>query len=167
MSRYHLAALLVSIVCLLSVAPLVHGSTVASGFGHTCAVTPSGGVRCMGDNNYGQLGDGTTTSRLIPTDVMGLRSGVVAVAAGNFHTCALLANSEVWCWGANSQGQLGAANGQSQSAPAYVGADAIKIAANAAHTCAVLTTGQVECWGLNADGQIGDGTTTNRLSPVP
>ena len=62
---------------------------VAAGGAHTCAVTSAGAVWCWGDNGYGQLGDGTTTTRLTPVAVSGLGSGVAAVAAGGYHTCAV------------------------------------------------------------------------------
>src|SRR5713226_1528776 len=70
--------------------PLDGVALVAAGGDHTCALSQAGGVECWGDNTYGELGDGTTLSRLKPAPVLHLSSGVAAIAAGSNHTCALL-----------------------------------------------------------------------------
>lgn len=82
-------------------------AAVAVGTSHSCAVTLSGAVKCWGYNVHGQLGDGTTVASQVPVDVVGLSSGVVAVAVADRHACALLATGAVKCWGDNSTGQLG------------------------------------------------------------
>jgi alpha-tubulin suppressor-like RCC1 family protein len=86
------------------------GSGVAAisvGLDYACAVTSAGAARCWGANNEGELGNGSTTGSLAPVGVSTLSAGVVAISAGNDHTCALLSGGGVQCWGDNPWGQLG------------------------------------------------------------
>jgi len=92
---------------------------IAVGGNHTCAVTVAGGVVCWGNNDFGQLGDGTTGAHNLPVAVPGL-SGVAAIAAGSNHTCALLKSGAVYCWGLNGKGQLGNGNTTDSSKPVDV-----------------------------------------------
>ncbi len=82
-------------------------SAVVAGAAHSCALTTGGGVKCWGANSAGQLGDNSTTQRPTPVNVSGLTSGVVAITAGQFHTCAVTTAGVVKCWGSNASGQLG------------------------------------------------------------
>jgi alpha-tubulin suppressor-like RCC1 family protein len=136
---------------------------------HTCAVTDAGAVECWGFNRFGQLGDGTTVDRPTPVRVEGLPGGVLAVAAGGLHTCALTRARTVECWGFGKTGQLGNGSTKGRLAPVPVRGlrDVRAIAAGDSYTCALMASGRVECWGWNANGQLGDGTTRTRLTPVP
>ena len=141
---------------------------VAARGGHTCALLATGSVSCWGDNEFGQLGDGTTTNRSAPVKVAGLGSPVQAVAAGSDHTCVLLADGSVSCWGWNAYRQLGDGTTMNRSAPVKVVAlhSAVQaVAAGSDHTCVLLADGSVSCWGRNGDGQLGDGTTTDWSGP--
>jgi hypothetical protein len=82
-------------------------AAIVAGNRHTCALTTGGGVKCWGDNTFGQLGDSSTDYRNAPVDVTGLASGIAAIAAGQYHTCAVTTLGGVKCWGNNEAGALG------------------------------------------------------------
>jgi alpha-tubulin suppressor-like RCC1 family protein len=136
---------------------------------HTCALTTGGGVKCWGAAGFGALGDGTTTNRSTPVDVVGLSSGVAAVGAGDFHSCALMVSGRVKCWGDNAFGELGDGTTANRLMPvdvAGLGGRAKAIAVGSGHTCALTTAGGVRCWGYNGAGELGDGGTGHRPTPV-
>lgn len=142
---------------------------VAGGMLHSCAIVAGGAVRCWGSNEYGQLGDGTVLQRLSPVPTVPAITGATAIAAGSFHTCALVAGG-VKCWG---RGDVGGALGHGSTVNSSSAVDAIApgsgvtaIAAGDLHTCAVFGSGTVKCWGDNTHGQLGDGTTTSRNTPT-
>jgi alpha-tubulin suppressor-like RCC1 family protein len=142
---------------------------IASGYLHSCAVTAGGGVKCWGDNQNGQIGDGTTTRRHIPTDVIGLSSGAVAVAVSHHTSCALLASGGVKCWGYNDHGAVGDGTSTTRLSPRWVSGMSTGVAAISGgvyHFCAVTTLGAAKCWGLNDQGQIGDGSVSRRYAPA-
>jgi alpha-tubulin suppressor-like RCC1 family protein len=154
----------------LVVAGLTHRvQGIAAGEAFACALTRSGRVWCWGDNRHGELGDGTKATRERPVSVVGLGSGVVAIALGYLHACALTRAGVVECWGYNRYGQLGDGTTTDRLVPVRVSglASVAAISAGGGHTCALTRGGAVMCWGSNRYGELGDGTTTRRPSPVP
>ncbi len=142
---------------------------VVSGYSHSCALTSAGGVKCWGDNSLGKLGDGTTTNRLTPVNVVGLSSGVVAISASHKHTCALLSSGRVKCWGYNLHGELGDGTSVYRAIPVEpvgLGSEVVQVTAGGFHTCARMANGRVKCWGANWHGQVGDGSTSHQYTPV-
>ncbi len=156
----------------------VAARSLTAGAAHACALSATGVVRCWGFNGNGQLGLGDTLDRgdgpnemggNLPAVDLGTGRTATSISAGNGHTCAVLDDASVKCWGLNSSGQLGlgdtAARGDGpnemgDSLPTVnlgAGRTAIAITSGTNHTCALLTDGAVKCWGTNADGQLGQG----------
>ncbi len=128
---------------------------------HACAIRSSDfSLWCWGQNEYGQLGDGSTANRNVPTQV-GILTGYSQVAAGGSHSCAIKGGA-IYCWGRNFVGQLGNGNTADQKSPVLVGTAGlwVSVAAGYNHTCARKTDGTIWCWGSNYFGELGDGTLT-------
>ncbi len=135
----------------------------------TCAVLAHGRLKCWGYNGSGELGDGTTKERHVPTQVKGLSRGVRGVSVGNSHACALLINGNVKCWGDNSSGAVGAGTSHSQyhHPVRVVGiSSAHQVSAGVDATCAVVANGRLKCWGNNDHGELGDRSTKDRRRPT-
>ena len=136
--------------------------TVALGPSHACALLRNGSVDCWGDNTYGQLGSVVNGSSQSATavSVSGLGNSAIAVAVGDYHTCAVLADGSARCWGTNRYGQLGNGSASDSAAPNSVnnlGGAVKQLVAGDFFTCALLSTGLVKCWGSNFQGAIGNG----------
>jgi alpha-tubulin suppressor-like RCC1 family protein len=122
---------------------------LSAGGAHTCALDQNGVAYCWGRNVEGQLGTGSTSARLlVPTRVAGSRSWL-SISAGASHTCALAENGTPFCWGGNTDGQLGTGTAGNQSSPIQVSglAEANAITAGDGFSCAVRPTGVAVCWG--------------------
>lgn len=169
----------------VAVACKINVTQLATGSAHSCGLLANGNIKCWGGNYIGQLGAGDTNNRGSASGEMGdllpavdLGSGhtaiQVAVNGQSRHTCALLDDGNVKCWGANDNGQLGlgdtTARGRTpgemgDSLPTVelgTGRTATYIAVSSYHTCALLDDGTVKCWGLNANGQLGQGDANPR-----
>jgi len=143
---------------------------IGAGSFHSCALTAAGGVKCWGSNNQDQIGDGTDLPRLTAVDVVGLGSGVRALAVGFDHACAITADRRLQCWGANFAAQLGNGGDINSGTPVAVqglgDTPVTKVTLGGSHGCALLEGGAVRCWGNNGSGEVGDGSTTQRRTAV-
>jgi alpha-tubulin suppressor-like RCC1 family protein len=150
---------------------------ISTGRLHACAILDTDEVKCWGDDAYGQLGSGDTIDQVYPiiatdpTVDLGTGRTAKAIAVGAFHTCAILDNDTLKCWGYNVMGQLGTDStdtlgddaGEMGDALAAInlgtGRTAVAVAVSKRgdldYTCAVLDNGQVKCWGANDMGQLG------------
>jgi hypothetical protein len=134
-------------------------SYLTAGATHTCGRTVSGGVYCWGGNPYGQLGLGHETDTPTPTQVTGTVS-FVDVDAGGYHTCGLTAEGEAYCWGRNHLGQIGdgSLSPEKPSPSKVLGQHTFAILqAGPFHSCGLTANGTAFCWGNNSDSQLGQG----------
>lgn len=140
---------------------------IAAGENHSMYLRSDGSVWAWGDNTFGQLGDGTFNDRLTPTQVLGLSANITAIACGANHSLALAADSTLWIWGNNSEGQLGRANIAFSETPLMANLrEIVQIDGGAVHTLALRVDGRIYTWGGNNLGQMGIGLTGgNYTSP--
>jgi prepilin-type N-terminal cleavage/methylation domain-containing protein len=149
--------------------PLTNVLSIGTGSYHTCAVLNTGILRCWGSNWMRQLNDGTVTPRAIPT-TNSISVGQVATQfnGGLYHSCVLLNNGTMSCWGDNSEGQWGngtikappSNNGKHDNAAGLSGIE--QIDAGTYNSCARVNGGIIRCWGINTSGELGNGTVSAR-----
>ncbi len=157
----------------VQVSGLTGVDVIAGGGYHSLAVKSDGGtttVWAWGDNEYGQLGNGTTTASTTPVQVSGL-TDVAAIAGGEYHSLALKSDGTVWAWGGNDYGQLGNGTTATSTTPVQVTglSDVVAIAGGESYSLAVKSDGgtvTVWAWGRNNNGQLGNSTTTASTTPV-
>ncbi|MFB5269427.1 OmpL47-type beta-barrel domain-containing protein [Paenibacillus enshidis] len=140
---------------------------VASGYKHAIALKSDGTVWSWGYNSYGQLGDGTSTTRSTPIQIPGL-SDIVEISSGYSHNLALKVDGSVWGWGDNSYGQLGTGNTTSMNKAVQVSriSNGVTIGAGQYYSEVVQEDGNVWSFGRNNSGQLGNGTVTDSWVPV-
>ncbi|MCA9537903.1 MAG: SUMF1/EgtB/PvdO family nonheme iron enzyme [Myxococcales bacterium] len=150
---------------------------VVAGSHHTCVRHTDGHITCFGRGTYGALGRPMPTigrdhalgplSMHWPVPVAAI-DDAIALAAGYDHTCAIRKDHTLWCWGDNTEAQLGDGTLISRARPAPVPGltDVRAVSASRATTCALTGAGALWCWGENEHGQLGDGTRATRLRPI-
>jgi len=142
---------------------------VSAGCQHSLAVRNNGTAWAWGLNSFGQLGDGTLTSRRSPVSVVGGFTDWCQVSAGTSHSLGVRTNGTAWAWGCNGTGQVGDETTTNRSSPvSVVGGftDWCQVSAGGAHSLGLRTNGTAWAWGSNSSGQLGDDTVTSRTSPV-
>lgn len=154
--------------------PGMAAKSIVAGQQHACVLLATGGVKCWGYNTYGQTGYGGTSNYTAPPAAvvyLGVDRTAKRLAAGDHHTCAILDDDTVKCWGYNNGGQLGYGDTSNRSTPPATavnlgaGRTAKLIAAGASHTCALLDNDTIKCWGANGYGQLGYEDVNQRSSP--
>ena len=142
-------------------------SALSAGGSYSLAINAAGELYTWGRNNYGQLGDGTTTHQNSLKKI-GNATNWAKVAVGNQHSLAINTAGQLYAWGRNNYGQLGDGTTTHQNSLKKIGnaTNWVKIAVGDQHSLAINTAGELYAWGRNNSGQVGDGTTSRRLSPV-
>jgi len=140
---------------------------ISAGSSHSLAIKRDGTVWAWGSNGYGQLGDGSSTTRISPVQLSGL-SNAIMIVAGFYHSLALKNDGSVWAWGSSGVGDLGDGKHSWKRTPVQVMelSQATMIAVGYSHILTLKDDGSVWAWGYNISGQLGDGSTINKSNPV-
>ena len=142
---------------------------ISIGRKHGLGIKANGTLWSWGENNYGQLGDGTVINKSSPVQI-GTGTTWLNISAGQYSTIATKTDGTLWLWGHNGYGQLGQGNIIARSSPVQVGAGTnwLKLGTytNTHNVLAIKTDGTLWAWGANGAGQLGDGTIIHRSSPV-
>ena len=140
---------------------------IAAGMSHSLAIKVDGSLWAWGGNDFGQLGDGTTTTKKSPVQIRS-DTNWQSIDVGETYSLAIKVDGSLWAWGDNDYGQLGDGTTTQRSTPVQIGSDTNwqSIASGQNHSLAIKADGTLWAWGSNYHGQLGDGTTTQRNSPV-
>ena len=134
---------------------------------HTCGIKEDNTLWCWGDNTYGQLGNGTLAHSSYPIKVGEDTYKSVSIGAGYPYTCAIKSDDTLWCWGDNSNGELGDGTTEGKSVPVKISNDKWNlVSANNKFACGIKEDNSLWCWGNNELSRLGDGTKNRRLKPV-
>ncbi len=157
----------------VAVSGVAGATAISTGASHACALLSNGTVKCWGLNDVGEIGNGKVSGnatcpggnpcQTVPVSVHGL-SSAVAISTGTDHTCALLSNDTVECWGDSGLDDSRAFSDVPVAVPGLSGV--VAISAGGFFSCALLSDGAVKCWGYNPNGELGDGTLTDSSTPV-
>ena len=150
---------------------------ISAGSSHTCAIASDDKAYCWGYNSEGNLGNNSTANSRVPVAVN--TSGVLAgktikqISAGSSHTCAIASDDKAYCWGYNSEGNLGNNSTANSRVPVAVNTSGVlagktikQISAGSSHTCAIASDDKAYCWGYNSEGNLGNNSTANSRVPV-
>lgn len=141
---------------------------LSNGSNHSgCAIKSDDTVWCWGSNSYGNLGDGSTTQRIVPTAISGGGSWRL-IEAGNMHTCGIKSDDTAWCWGYNSEGQLNDGTTTQRTSPTAVISGGVwkALYTGFANTCGIRSDNQIYCWGSNTNSIMGFANTYSLSYPV-
>lgn len=143
-------------------------STISLGDTHTCVVVQYEGIRCWGSNPYGELGNNSLSTSQVPVNVASVGKVFKTISLGSGFACALSSEREVFCWGRNTNGQIGdgtTANRRTPVGPIVFPTTVEQISAGLGSVCALLSNSTIRCWGQNSYGQLGDNSTIGKLAP--
>jgi alpha-tubulin suppressor-like RCC1 family protein len=157
--------------CTLGAAGCLRATRVAGGEEHTCALDQFGQAWCWGSQDSGALGDEQMSGYTLQPGAVSMPPATTftELCAGRNFSCAVDTDGGGWCWGSNTNGQLGTGDTWNTSIPVPVemtpGVSIVSIGCGSYHTCALDSAGRISCWGSNTYGTLGDGTQTSRNTP--
>ncbi|HEX8673093.1 MAG TPA: hypothetical protein VF710_14455 [Longimicrobium sp.] len=143
------------------------GPNATRAYQHQCGIS-AGSAYCWGDNDLGELGNGTRAGAPAPTRIASSLQ-FTRVGTGAFHSCGLAVDGTAWCWGTGTYGTLGNGGVAASTTPVQVagGLRFTTLSVGLYHSCAVATDGAAYCWGLNSEGQLGSTSTTRGADGLP